>query len=579
MVRVKPFSTVFEPECGLEAFMSMRIAIIGGVAGGAGAAAAARRACESAQIDLFEAGHHISFANCGLPYYLSGEIAAREKLLVTSAEQMARRFKVNVHTRHEVIAIDRSRKTLRVKNLATAAAFDHPYDRLVIATGAKGFRPPVPEFDHPRVRECRTIDDIDAIAAKVESTVGGRVLVVGAGFIGVEVAEAMVMRAMRVTLIDLAPQILPPLDPEIAVAGQEALASRGVQLFLGTKVESILHGPSESQAILTGGQKIPFDLAVLSIGVSPETSLAKAAGLKIGATGGIEVDEFQRTSDPDIFAAGDVTELVYWPTRSHARLALAGPANKQARVAGANAVVDTPHLKTSGAAGTSIVRVFEIAIGMTGLSEKAATARGIPVRTIFTQNGHHAGYFPGARPLFIKLLYSPEDGLVLGSQIFGEQGVDKRIDVVATAIQAGFTVDQLADLDLAYAPPFGAAKDPIVIAGMVASNAFHGRSQVVTPRELAAQLGSSTPPMVIDVRSPEERERGHIAGAINVPIDSLRESMSMIPRDKPVVVHCAVGYRGYLAERILKQSGYKEVRNLTGGFRAWSLWTQQSART
>ncbi|MBX3396851.1 MAG: FAD-dependent oxidoreductase [Phycisphaerae bacterium] len=551
--------------------MSLRIAIIGGVAGGAGAAAAARRANEAAQIDLYEMGDYISFANCGLPYYLSGEIESRDKLLVTSPEQLRERFNVSVHVRHEVTSIDRKRRAIRVRQLDTMREFEAPYDRLIIATGAKGFRPPTLDFEHPRVHECRTLHDIDAIANLIERHTRGRALVIGGGFIGVEVAEALVQRDLSVTLVDLAPQILPPLDPEIAAAGLEPFARRHVSLRLGTRIERVVHERDESYAILSNGERIAFDLAVMSIGVTPEISLAKDAGLEIGATGGLVVDEFQRTSDPDIFAAGDVTELLYWPTGTRMRIALAGPANKQGRVAGANAVSDDCSLQTRGAAGTAIVRLFELVIGMTGLSEKAAQARKIPYKVIYTQNNHHAGYFPGARPIFIKLLFSPETGRVLGGQIFGESGVDKRIDVLSVAIQAGFTVDQLADADLAYAPPFGSAKDPIVIAGMVASNVWHGRSNAITPRELLAAMESSTPPLVLDVRSSAEHNAGRIEGSINIPVDSLRTNRPDVPRDREIVVHCAVGYRGYVAERMLRQLGYSNVRNLSGGFRAWSL--------
>lgn len=551
--------------------MSLRIAIIGGVAGGAGAAAAARRANEAAQIDLYERGHYISFANCGLPYYLSGEIASRDQLLVTSPEQLKERFNVSVHVRHEVTSIDRTRKIIRIRQLDTAREFEAPYDRLIIATGAKGFRPPTPGFEHPRIHECRTLDDIDAISSLAERHVRGRALVIGGGFIGVEVAEALVQRGMSVTLVDLAPQILPPLDPEIAAAGLEPLARRHVTLRLGTKIDRVEHESDMSYAILSNGERIAFDLAVMSIGVTPEILLAKEAGLEVGATGGLVVDPYQRTSDPDIFAAGDVTELLYWPTGTRMRIALAGPANKQGRVAGANAANGDGMLQTSGAAGTAIVRLFDLAIGMTGLSEKTAQARKISYKVVYTQNNHHAGYFPGARPLFIKLVFSPETGRVLGGQIFGEAGVDKRIDVLSVAIQAGFTVDQLADADLAYAPPFGSAKDPIVIAGMVASNVWHGRSQAITPRELAAEMASPTPPLLLDVRSSAEHEAGRIEGSINVPVDSLRTGGPDMPRDRAIVVHCAVGYRGYVAERILRQLGYSNVRNLSGGFRAWQL--------
>lgn len=549
----------------------MKIVIIGGVAGGAGAAASARRENESAQIDLFEAGPYISFANCGLPYYLGGEIERRDQLLVSSPEMMDDRFNIAVHVNHEAVAIDRVNKTMRVKNHAGNKEISVAYDRLIIATGAKGIRPPTPGMDHPRISECRTIDDVDRIATMAHTYRDGKAIVVGGGFIGLEVAEALTHRGIKVTLIDLAPQVLPPFDADTASAARAELERNGMSLKLGVKVERFEHSDAQSHAVLSSGEKIPFDFAVLSIGVIPDVTLAKAAGLEIGATGGVVVNDYQQTSDPEIYAAGDVTELLYWPTRSRMKLALAGPANKQARVAGANAASEKPTLKTSGAAGTSIVRLFDMAFAMTGLSEKAAEKMKIPYRVVFTQNGHHAGYFPGAQPLMTKLIFSPDSGRVLGAQIFGKQGADKRIDVVATAIQAGMTVDHLAELDLAYAPPFGSAKDPIVISGMVASNVLHGRTQIITPRELRAELAGQTPPFVLDVRSPKEHSAGKIDGSTNIPVDALRDRLNEIPKDRAIVVHCAVGYRGYVAERILKQQGFTNVRNLTGGFRAWSL--------
>lgn len=549
----------------------MKIVIIGGVAGGAGAAAAARRQNEDAQIDVFEAGPYISFANCGLPYYLGGEIEKREQLLVSSSEMMHDRFKISIHVNHEATAIDRAAKTVTVVDHATGQSRAVPYDRLIIATGAKGIRPPTPGMDHSRISECRTIDDVDRIATMAHQYREGKAIVVGGGFIGLEVAEALTHRGIKVTLVDLAPQVLPPFDADIASAARAELERKGMTLKLGVKVDRFEHGETKSAAVLSSGERVNFNFAVLSIGVIPDVALAKAAGLEIGATGGVVVNEYQQTSDPDIYAAGDVTELFYWPTQSRMKLALAGPANKQARVAGANAASAQPTMKTSGAAGTSIVRLFDLAFGMTGLSEKIAEKMKLPYRVVFTQNGHHAGYFPGAEPLMIKLIFSAADGRVLGAQIFGRQGVDKRIDVVATAIQARMTVDDLAELDLAYAPPFGAAKDPIIIAGMVASNVFHGRTQVITPRELRSELTSDKPPFVLDVRSPKEHAAGKIDSAMNIPVDTLRDHLGDIPKNRPIVVHCAVGYRGYVAERILKQHGFDGIRNLTGGFRAWSL--------
>lgn len=547
----------------------MKIVIVGGVAGGAGAAAAARRANEAAKIDVFEAGEFISFANCGLPYYLSGEINQREKLLVTSPQLMKRRFNIDVHTRHRVIAINRQAKRVVVREEVSGKIFERDYDRLVLATGARSIRPPIPGLQHERIRECRTVDDVDALSDLIQRYPQGRAVVIGAGFIGIEVAEALVMRGLSVTLVGLAPQVLPQLDPEIAGVASQALRDAGVELMLSTDTQQFEHQQDTSLLVTRDGRRVEFDFAVAAIGVTPDVELAKEAGLEIGATGGVVVNEFQQTSDPDIYAAGDVTELLYWPTQQRMKLALAGPANKQGRVAGRNAALPAPQLRTTGAAGTSIIRVFETALGSTGLSEAQARKLGIEHAVVYTQNGHHAGYFPGATALFIKLIFSPSSGRVLGAQVCGKEGVDKRLDVFATAIQSKMTVDDLAELDLAYAPPFGSAKDAVIIAGMVASNALHKRTKLITPSQLKEELQTA---YVLDVRSPAEFVAGQIPGAVNIALEELRERIGELPKDKMIVTHCAVGYRGYLAECILRQSGFSDVRNLTGGFRAWQLY-------
>ena len=509
--------------------MSLKLAVIGGVAGGAGAATAARRVNENAEITVFEAGPYISFANCGLPYYVSGEIDTREKLLVTKPEMLEKRFRIDVRTQHEVLQIDREKKRLTVRNHTTGETFEHPYDKLVIATGAKSFSLPIEGLDHPRVMECRTIDDVDRIYAAAQSHPKSHALVIGGGFIGIEIVEALSMRAHRVTLVELADQILPPMDADIAATGLEELKKHGVETKLGATVQRFEHGDSGSVAVLSTGESIDIAFAVVAVGVQPNTSIAKDAGLEIGATGGLVVDEHQRTSDENIFAAGDVTELMYWPTQTRMKLALAGPANKQARVAGVNAASDAgAPLATSGAAGTSIVRVFDLGIAMTGLSEKLARKLKLNVQTVMTQNGHHAGYFPGATPLLIKLIFDAESGRVLGGQVVGEHGADKRVDVLSTAIQSGFTVEQLADLDLAYSPPYGAAKDPLVIAGMVAANAWRGRTDLITAAELADTLKGDGAPWVLDVRTKQEHESGRIDGAVNIPIDELRDRLAEV---------------------------------------------------
>ncbi|MBE3576348.1 MAG: FAD-dependent oxidoreductase [Limnochordales bacterium] len=596
-----------------------RIVIVGGVAAGAGAAVRARRVNESAEIVILEAGDYVSFANCGLPYYVGGEIKEEQQLLVQTPEQLWRRFRIQVRLRHRVTAIDREARVVRGVVLPRGEEFSEPYSALVLACGSRPVRPPIPGLDRPNVYQLRTVPEAVALrrvveAARKRSSGQPRAVVVGAGFIGLEVAEALLRQGFHVTLVEQAPQVLPPLDPEMAALVAMSLREQGIELVLGDGAREFV-GPSKAAGpapsggenadgepatalLLASGRRLEAEIFVVGLGVRPDVELAREAGLQLGVTGGIRVDERMQTSDPLIFAAGDAVECTDLVTGQPALFPLAGPANKQGRVAGDQAAAvaagaareklapEAGRLRFRGALGTAIVRAGTITAGITGLSEKRARACGLPVAVGYTVSGHHAGYYPGAKSLFIKLVWSPQDGRLLGAQVVGAEGVDKRIDVVATAIMGGLRVEELADLDLAYAPPFGAAKDPIVIAGMAAQNRQLEIVDGITPAELASMLGANADQgddgvtsrlQLVDVRNPQETAGGHIPGAILIPLDTLRENLDKLDPHKSTVVYCAGGQRSYIAAQILKGHGFARVQNLTGGYLAWKLY-QASGR-
>lgn len=566
-----------------------RIVVVGGVAAGASAAAKARRMNEQAEIVMIEAGPHISFANCGLPYYVGGEITDRAALFVTEAGSFGRRFHVDVRLETRCEAVDaRSRElTLRGPDGAEARL---SYDRLVLATGTTPVIPPIVGIDAPCMFTCRTVPDVDDIVARIDALVPHEseseqpralsdsklaALVIGGGYIGLECAEQLMRRGFRVTVVELAEQLMAPLDAEMTAPIKWALERAGARIALADAVEAIAEaGPERWIARLRRGGEVIFDLGLVATGVRPDSALARQAGLSLGSSGAISVDVQQRTSDPAIFAAGDNCESVYLPCAMPRNVPLAGPANKQGRVAGANAALDLlgaaaddpRRLKLRGVLGTGIVRVSGVVAGGTGLTEKMAAAIGKTVAAAYVWGPSHAGYYPGAEQMLVKVTYEPETGRVLGGQVVGGDGVDKRLDVLATAIFGGLTVEDLSQLDLAYAPPFGSAKDVAILAGFVASNARAGVSPAISPAALVEQLKGAEPPLVIDVRSEREYGSGHIAQAVNIPLEQLRARIAEVPRDRPVVVHCGVGYRSYIAQRILAGSGLTNVRNLHGGY-------------
>ena len=551
---------------------SPRILIIGGVAGGASAAARARRLSEDAEIILFERGPDVSFANCGLPYHLGGVIAERSRLLVQTPESLNARFDLDVRVNTEVVAIDPGARTVVARNLKTGRESREHYDALVLSPGAEPVRPPIPGVDHGRVFTLRNLGDMDAILQAVVAGGATRALLVGAGFIGLELAEQLRHRGLAVTLVEKLPHVLSVADPEMVVPVQEELAAQGVDLRLGRSVAAFEPDGPGLAAVLDDGSRIPCDLAILGVGVRPETRLAREAGLALGATGGILVDERMRTSDPNIFAVGDAVEVRDFVSGDPALIPLAGPANRQGRIA-AEVILgrDSRYL---GSQGTAICKVFGQCFATTGLSEAALVRKGLPFHRIYVHPADHATYYPGAQAISLKLLFEPGTGRILGAQAAGRAGVDKRMDVLATAQRAGLTVYDLENLELCYAPPYGSAKDVINMAGFVAANVLRGDVALWEPEELAARTGNQ---VLVDVRTFQENAKGTIPGSVCAPVDELRDRLDEFPKDKELLVFCQVGLRGYVAARLLAQHGY-QVRNLAGGYRRYQMWTAAGHR-
>jgi NADPH-dependent 2,4-dienoyl-CoA reductase/sulfur reductase-like enzyme/rhodanese-related sulfurtransferase len=544
----------------------MKIVIVGGVAGGASAAARARRLSEDARIVLFERGPDVSFANCGLPYYVGGEIAERDKLLVTTPDRLRSRFGLDVRTGTSVESIDRKAKTVRARDLASGREYDEPYDKLILAPGAAPLRPPIPGIDLPGVFTLRNLQDVDRIKRWVDQGIG-KAVVVGAGFIGLELAENLVRRGVATTVVELQDQVLPPFDREMTTPLAKHLMSKGVTLLLGQSAEAFESSPNGLDVCLKSGEKLSTGLVILGIGVRPESGLAAAAGLEVGPRGGIRVNEHLQTNDPDIYAVGDAIEVTDFVVGGPTQVPLAGPANHQGRLAADHIFGRAVHYR--GTQGTAIVRVFERTAAMTGASEKVLRRASRPYRKVYVHPTHHAGYYPGAEVMTLKLLFDPETGRVLGAQAVGGAGVDKRIDVLAIAIQAGMTVFDLEEVELAYSPQYGSAKDPINMVGFVASGLLRGdHPQLDVEDVLDAPEGRR--PYLLDVRTPEEFAGSHIPEAMNIPVDELRQRLGEVPRDREVAAYCQVGQRGYLATRILLQAGLRAA-NIGGGYKTYRL--------
>lgn len=545
----------------------MKLVIVGGVAGGASAAARARRLSEKSRIVLFERGPDVSFANCGLPYYVGGEIADRDKLLVATPERLRSRLGLDVRTRSSVESIDRSARTIHVRDLSSGREYDEPYDKLILAPGAAPLRPPIPGIERPGIFTLRNLQDVDRIKEQIDRGVE-RAVVVGAGFIGLELIENLVRRGVETTLVELQDQVLPPFDREMTTPLAERLTSHGVTLLLGDSAEAFEEAPGGLEVRLKSGRRLSAQMVILGVGVRPENRLAVEAGLEVGPRGGIRVNDHLQTSDPDIYAVGDAIEVKDFVTGEPAQVPLAGPANRQGRIAADHAFGRAATYR--GTQGTAIVRVFDLTAAMTGVSEKRLRQSGRPYRKVYIHPTHHAGYFPGAEVMTLKLLFDAGDGRVLGAQAVGGAGVDKRIDVLSMAIQASMTVFDLEEAELAYAPQYGSAKDPINMAGFVAAGLLRGDQPQSNVEDVMAGPEDRRP-FLLDVRTAEEYGAGHIPGAVNIPVDALRARLDQLPRDREIAAYCQVGQRGYLATRILLQAGFRAV-NIGGGFRTYRLF-------
>lgn len=567
--------TMFQPS-SVQAETEPTILIVGGVAGGASAAARARRVNERARIILFERDAHVSFANCGLPYVIGGEITERDKLLIATPELFRERFRIEARIRHEVIAIDRVAKRVTVKDHATDRLYDESYDKLILSPGATPIVPAVAGVTAPGVFTLRNIEDMDRIMTGLAQA--RQAVVVGAGYIGLEMAEQLSHRGLEVTLVELQSQIMPFFDPEIAEPLHREIERNGVRLELGRGLASIeTAGGGVSGVVLSDGKRLAADLVLLSVGVRPNVSLAADAGLRIGASGGIATDDFMRTSDPDIYAVGDAAEYVFGPTGEHLRVPLAGIANRTGRLAGQHAATGSAR-PAPAAWGTAVVRAFGYAAGIVGLSLRAARAAGLPARAAHVVSYHHASYYPGAAPLAVKLVYEDGTGRVLGAQCVGAAGVDKRLDVIATLMHLRGCIDDLAGLDLAYAPPFGSAKDPLHMAAFAAQNDLDGLSRLIQPAEDLSAY------QVVDVREPAELLElplSQAPHAKNIRLDELRDRLHELDPSRPTVVSCRSGQRAYFALRILAQNGFGELYNLSGAaaMRDFALYRKSGAAT
>lgn len=554
--------------------MARRLVIIGGVAGGATAAARARRLDEQAEIIVIERGPFVSFANCGLPYHIGNIIRERNDLILQTPESLNRRLAIDVRILHEAVNIDPKKKEVTVRDLQAKRDYTISYDKLILAPGAEAFKPPIPGIDSPGVFTLKTIPDMDAIIAHIEKHQVRHATVIGGGFIGIEAAENLRHRGLAVTLVEREKQVMPPLDAEMTAPLHQHLRFNGINLLLGSQVSGIENAGGRLILQFAEGAPVETDMIIISIGVRPESKLAREAGLTINARGFIAVDRQMRSSDPHIFAVGDAVESFDRVTGDPSSVPLAGPANRQGRIAAGNAMSEKA-VEYRGTLGTWIVKVFDMTAAQTGLSEKQLKRLGMAYSKAYTHPASHASFYPDAFPMSMKLLFSPDDGRVLGVQIIGSEGVDKRIDVLATAIAAKMSVEDLVHLELAYAPPYGSAKDPVNMIGMVAENI---RKELYRPIHVD-ELPSLDPGkhVLLDVRTSVEHEAGHIPGSLLIPMDSLRKRLSELPREKEIIIYCQVGLKGYFSQRILSQNGFN-ARNLVGGYKTWSMYHEEALR-
>ncbi len=545
--------------------MSIKMLVVGGVAGGASTVTRARRLSEEAEIILFERGEYISFANCGLPYYIGDEIKDRDDLLVTTVDLLQDRFNIDVRTFNEVIDIDKEKKEVTVKKVKTGETYTESYDKLVLCPGGRPIKPPLEGIDLDTVFSLWTIPDSDVIKAYIDEKKPKTAVVIGGGFIGLEMAENLKFRGLDVTIVEMLDQVMPPLDFEMASLVHSHIVNHGVHLHLSDAVSSFHKVDGKTIVKTKSGAELKCDMVILSIGVRPNNELAKKADLEMGERGGIKTDEHMLTSDPNIYAAGDVVEVTDFISKQPAMIPLAGPANKQGRIVADNLFGRSSAFK--GTQGSAVVKVFDQTVALTGNNEKTLQRNKIPYLKSHTQSGSHASYYPGSQMMDVKLLFAPDDGKILGAQIVGMDGADKRIDVLATAIRAGLTVYDLEELELAYAPPFSSAKDPVNMAGFVASNMLRG--DIVNLYWDEVDKIDTDSEILLDVRTDEEVEmHAVLPGAMHIPLDELRKRMGELDKGKTYMIYCAMGLRGYIAYRMLVQNGFK-AKNLSGGYRIY----------
>jgi len=546
-----------------------KLVIVGGVAAGASAAAKARRCSEEVEIIMFEKGEDISYATCGLPYYISGIISKRRRLLVARADFFRKRFNVDVRTGQEVVKIDRTARKVSVVDHAAGREFEETYDYLVLATGAEPVVPSIPGIDKPFVFTMKTLDDTDRIHDFINVNKPGAAVIIGGGLIGMEMAENFAHLGMKVTVVEFMPQILTFLDPEMAEMVTGHARQKGVDFYLSEKVVRVDEEHGRGTVETDQGRRLAADVVITAVGIRPGTRLAREAGLAIGTTGGVMTDTTMQTSDPHIWAAGDCVESVNLVTGKPALVPMGSAANKQGRAAGANAM--GRKITVKGFTGTVIVKAFDFAVGKTGLSEQEAVAAGYRPVVTYVVADHHAGYYPGAKDIWIKTVADREDGRLLGAQAIGEEGVDKRIDVMATALYNRMAAEDLIHLDLAYAPPYSSARDPVIVAGAEHQNYAAGDWQPITPANLHGKIGAGGDFILVDLRTKREiQQTGIIPGAVHIPVDELRDRLAELDRGKEIVLYCAVGLRSYLANRILAMQGYEKVFTMTGGIASWT---------
>jgi NADPH-dependent 2,4-dienoyl-CoA reductase/sulfur reductase-like enzyme/rhodanese-related sulfurtransferase len=546
-----------------------RILIVGGVAGGASCAARARRVSEDVDILIFDRGHYVSFANCGLPYYVGNVIEKEQNLLIATPELFRKRFKIDVRLRSEVVTVDRKNRRITIRDLQTAATYQESYDALVLSPGASPIRPPLPGIDLPGIFSLRTIPDSREIKDWIARHHAKRAVVVGGGYIGMEMTENLLKLGLSVTIVEMQPQVMPLLDPEMVAPIHLELVKQGVSLYLNETVTGFERTENHIISVkLKSGAVEAADLVILCIGVRPEVKLARDAGLNIGSAGGIRVDEHMRTNDPHIWAVGDAVEVKDVTTGQWSVIPLAGPANRQGRIAAD--VIMGRDVRFRGVQGTSVVGILNLVVAFTGPSEKTLKRTGLwhessPYEKIYLHPGHHAAYYPGASPITLKLIFRKDDGRVISAQAVGQEGVEKRIDVISMAIQRNATVFDLEEAELCYAPQFGSAKDPVNIAGMIAANVLRGDARVAHWENLPDSRA-----LILDVRDPVEFNRDHVEGAVNIPLNDLRDRMHELPKDREIWAYCYVGQRSYYAARALMQHGF-DIKNISGGFKTFTM--------